>query len=225
MKLSILISTHGTEEWRRLALRRAVPSAENQGAHEVLVLHEPKATLAEVRNANAEQATGDYLLYLDGDDELDPGFVNAITRAEAEITPAVVPLLTPSVSYVRGMTRKQPKIWPEMDIRNGNWMIIGTVVPRTVAIAIGGFREYGWSEDWAFWAMCMEAGATPVKVPDAIYIAHVNHKSRNRSKSRQEVLFWHQRIGADIWERIYESPTAEEDAKHALLTGHVRRLD
>jgi hypothetical protein len=225
VKLSILISTHGSEEWRRLALRRAVPSAENQGSHEVLVLHEPKATLAEVRNANAEQATGDFLLYLDGDDELDPGFVEAISQAHAELPPAVVPLLTPSVSYVRGMTRKQPKIWPEIDIRNGNWMIIGTVVPRDLVLSFGGFREYGWSEDWGFWAMCMEAGATPVKVPEAIYVAHVNHKSRNRSRSRQEVLFWHQAIGHDVWPHIYERPTDEEVSRSALLTGHVRRLD
>lgn len=224
MKLSILISTHGTEEWRRLALRRAAPSAESQGAHEVLVLHEPKATLAEVRNANAARATGDFLLFLDGDDELDPGFVDEISRAHAELPASTVPLLTPSVAYVRGMTRKQPKIWPEIDIRDGNWMIIGTVVPRDLVAAVGGFREYGWSEDWGFWGMCMEAGATPVKVPDAVYVAHVNNRSRNRSKSRHQILFWHQAIGADVWPHIYESPTPEEHANQALLTGHVRRV-
>ena len=231
MKISALICTFGTAKWEHLARTRALPSVDGQGFHEVIVLHLPDATLAQVRNAAAEQATGDHLCFIDGDDLLQPGFHGQVQRAGGGKDGAH--LFTPSVQYVRGEGSGQrrgertwpAKIWPEIDIHDGNWMIIGTVVPRDLFLEVGGFREYAWSEDWAVWAMCMEAGAVPVKVPEAVYVAHVNHKSRNRSRVRAEVLYWHMRIGHDLWPDLYEQPTELEDERQALGTNHVRRLD
>lgn len=220
---SVLIGSYGLSKWEDLVRVRALPSVHGQGFHEIIVKHEPDATLAEVRNACASEATGDYLIFLDADDELSPGFLNSI-KATKYTYPEGDYLLTPSVQYVRGGRRWPPKFWPEQDIHDGNWMIIGTAVPRNLFLKVGGFREYAWSEDWALWSMCMKHGAVPIKVPDAIYIAHVNHKSRNRVRARTEVLYWHSKIGSDIWPQIYEKPTEEEDAIGRLHTNYVRRV-
>lgn len=222
MTVSALVCTHGSEEWRQLALSRPVPSCEAQGFDEVVVVHLPNGTVAEARNEAASRALGEWIVFVDGDDELDAGFLAAIKRG-IERGPGDDLLLSPSVSYTRNGRPKPPMMWPRQNIENGNWMVIGTTLRRSTFLSVGGFREYGWSEDWDLWARCEMQGAIPVEVKDAIYIAHVNQNSRNRSQSRPAVLYWHQRIGHDNWPHIYDSPTPQEDARKRLMTAHVRR--
>lgn len=87
-------------------------------------------------------------------------------------------------------------IWPEMDLRLGNWLVIGTLVQRQVFVEVGGFREWPLYEDWCLWQRCWKAGAEPVKVPDAVYVARVRGASRNRQPSRAEKLRIHGEIVA-----------------------------
>lgn len=120
---------------------------------------------------------------------------------QAEASAGGVPgrrwLLTPAVEYVaRRGQRKRPMIWPEMDLRLGNWLVIGTLVQRQVFVEVGGFREWPLYEDWCLWQRCWKAGAEPVKVPDAVYVARVRGASRNRQPSRAEKLRIHGEIVA-----------------------------
>lgn len=78
---SILIGTYGDSRWEQLALERAYPSAQEQGAREVLVAHEPSGTIASVRNNLAARAEGTLLCHLDADDELAPGYLAAMRAA------------------------------------------------------------------------------------------------------------------------------------------------
>jgi glycosyltransferase involved in cell wall biosynthesis len=223
--ISCIVATFGVSSWEHLAKQRAIPSTEDQGLLEVISIHLPEGTLAQARNLGALHAHGDWLLFLDADDELRPGFILAMNEALEQLEPGQRALLTPAVAYLHGRTVPRPKIWPRMDIRDGNWMIIGTLVQRDLFHEVGGFREYGWSEDWALWGACMKAGAIAVEVPDAVYVAHITAKSRNRNKPRQMILYWHARIGHDLWPEIYACPSEEEDAAQLLATGSVLRLD
>ena len=81
VNVSVIIATYGDETWRDLAMSRAYPSALNQGAHEIVVGHDDEGTIASVRNALAEKAEGTHLLFLDADDELAPGFIQAMFGA------------------------------------------------------------------------------------------------------------------------------------------------
>lgn len=223
LNISCVIAAYGEEKWHSLARDRALPSTEGHGFLEVIVSYLPGGTLAEARNAGAAAAKGEWLLFLDADDELEPGFGRALEVAMRGYGPSM--MFTPSVRYVRpGRTQSHTRIWPRMDIRDGNWLIIGTAIAKRVFDEIGGFREYGWSEDWALFAEAIERGCEVVEVPDAIYRAYVNLKSRNRSKHHKEMLYWHQRIGADIWPNDYEQPTEEEDRRRRLLSHTVRRV-
>lgn len=213
MKVSILISTFGSQDWSGLAWSRAHPSAILQDSHEVLVAHEPEATIAEVRNANAARATGDFLCNLDADDELGPGFIEAMRRAwEQERGDDETPLLlTPAVSFVLRGRKYRQHFSPEIEVREGNWLIIGTLLPRSLFTKIGGFKEWPLYEDWDLWTRCVQAGARIVKVPDALYLAHVTRSSRNRVPNRQERNYWHQRIGHSNWPNYYDSTSEDED--------------
>lgn len=183
MSVSIVVASHGADRWRQLALSRALPSTEGQGAHEVLVEHDPDATRADVRNRLVGRASGEWIVTLDADDELAPGYVEAIERA----APDGDALLTPAVSYVHRGRTEAPRFWPEVDLYDGNWMVVGTAFPRRLFLEVGGWVtltgtgvQNEW-DDWHLWIRLVAAGAKIVRVPDAVYVAHVSPRSPSRS--------------------------------------------
>lgn len=182
--VSVVIACYGHQDWADLAWSRAYPSAFRQ-ADECLVVYLKKGNLAEARNLAATSASGDWLVFLDADDELDPGYVSALkTQLVQDDSPRQ--LCAPRISYVESGYRQAPKYLPlgQDDIRDGNWMVIGTAVHRATFDAAGGFRDWPLYEDWDLWQRChLRAAARPVKVPDMVYVAHVNHASRNRGPS------------------------------------------
>lgn len=213
MRVSIVVATYGDERWRDLAAARAVPSAIRQDAHEVVVEHQPGGTIGSARNEAALRATGDWLCFLDGDDELEGSFLHQIRRArERDEGPDGPVLVTPAVSYVRAAARRKvspPRIWPECSLERGNWLVIGTVVPRWLFAEVGGFKDYGDPpgtnafEDWALWARCANAGARVVKAPRAVYLAHWDDRSRHRGVDRSTRIRWHYEIGRDLFPDLY----------------------
>lgn len=217
MTISCVVGTYGSHTWRTMALRRAIPSTVSQGFIEVIDSHLSNGTLAQARNVGASAAIGEWLLFLDGDDELAPGFGKAMYGAVRDET-ARPALFTPAVRYGEAA----PKIWPRMDFRLGNWCVIGTLIERDLFNRLGGFREYGMYEDWALWAMASEAGAQVFEVPKAIYLAHQGRRSRNRTPTAREKVYWHQRVGRDIWPANFDDLTPEEDEARMLSGTRLR---
>lgn len=178
--VSILTATFGWHHWASLAARRALPSAQHQGALEVLTDHYPAHKgVSEPRNQLAAQASGNWLCFLDADDELAPGYIRAMKTAITLSHDNPELLFTPQVAYQRRHRRKSPRFWAEVDLTYGNWLVIGTLIHRTLFHAVGGFRDTPHGlEDWALWSRCHRAGATVVKVPGAVYIAHQEARPR-----------------------------------------------
>lgn len=184
MKVSVLIATYGDEAWIRMAQERAFPSACEQGAHEVKMHHDPQATIAEVRNVMGYNASGDWLCFLDADDELGSGYLEAMKRAleQERGTEGSDPLLlTPAVSYVHKGRPRPPMFHPSGDLLTNNFIVVGTLVQRDLFIKVGGFGNYPHGfEDWSLWAKCAKMGARVKRVKRAIYFAHVNPQSKHR---------------------------------------------
>lgn len=196
--MTIGVATFGDHEWVRLAHQRAIPSALQQG---VEVIHRHAGTLAEARNAVLADVTSEYLIYLDADDELDPGYVEAMKKGTAD-------LRVPRLRQVRRRRVKEPfmpQVWGHRHactgecLRFGNWIVIGACVRAQLLRDVGGWEEWGWSEDWAMWARCWTAGGTVEALPDAIYRAHVSPGSRNHCLSAEETAMWHRKIETAIW--------------------------
>lgn len=183
MNVSILIGTYGEDSWEELAHERALPSARAEDPFETLIGHEPEGTVASCRNYLAAKAKGDWLCFLDADDELDPGYLNAMEKVlgrEDEVNRPPL-LLTPSVSYVMKNYRRPPMFHQEISLELGNWLVVGTLLERELFERVGGFPDYPHGfEDWALFAKCWKAGADIRKVPRAVYVAHVNPKSKHR---------------------------------------------
>lgn len=197
MNVSILICTYGEKHWQRLAIERALPTAQKQGAHEVRAWHMPgtsllSSPLANVRNTAAHEATGDVLCFLDADDELEPGYLDAMreTRSQRD-TDA---LLIPWVRYIHGRRVDEPVLpglgRPLIEL---NRAVIGTLVPRSLFLEVGGFGDEPIYEDWDLWLRCSQR-LELVDVPKAIYRVHRDQGGRNMQRSEQRR--WYDEIRA-----------------------------
>ena len=90
MEVSIIVGTFGPDHWIDLAMSRAIPSAQAQPAQ---VIHSHAATIAEARNLGAARAETEWLVFLDADDELEAGYIDALAAADGD-------LRAPAVRYV-----------------------------------------------------------------------------------------------------------------------------
>jgi glycosyltransferase involved in cell wall biosynthesis len=195
MRVSVLIATYGSEDWHDLAWSRAYPSAAAQ-TDDVQCFHDPEGSIASVRNELAATAKGDWLCFLDADDELGPGYLDAMAQVGGENV-----LLTPSVQQIRRGRPGTPNFYPEVGLERGNWLIVGTLVRRTLFERAGGFEDYPHGfEDWSLWYKCHRLGARVVKVPRAIYVQHVNPDSKHRRgwRNRRWQVETHQRVEREL---------------------------
>lgn len=181
--MTVCIATFGHPHWQDLARERAAPSA---AALEVPVVQVHGETLHDARNTALSMVETEWVVHLDADDELDPGYLVAMAAGTAD-------LRAPAVSYVRG-GRPRGAYVPQVAghdhpcaagcLRDGNWLVVGSLVRAELVRAVGGWRDFAVYEDWDLWLRCWLAGATVEAIPTAVYRAHVRPDSRNRAPAR-----------------------------------------
>lgn len=162
MDLTTIVATYGTDEWASLGESTAV-------AHDAVHVHGP--TLASARNQAAQHATTEWLLYLDADDALTPGYLDAMSLAYGDLRAPVLELHYPDKVVRPDLTGR--------DIERTNPCCIGTAIRREMLLACGGFPDFPAWEDWALFLRAARRGATITHVPGAVYKATVRPKSRN----------------------------------------------
>lgn len=211
MRVAVLIATYGEDSWQKMARERAVPSAMGQGAYDVLCAHHRLGPISAARNELATETEAEWLCFLDADDELAPGYLDAMARAfEQEggdsITTAL--LLTPAVQRLShtGYTRGKPAFFDRgIPLTDDNWLIVGTLIQRDLFLEIGGFSDYPHGfEDWSLWAKAWKAGAEIVKVPDAIYRYWINPRSKHKLgwRDREWQVETHNKIRAELFPEL-----------------------
>lgn len=191
--LTVVIGTYGEGMWQMLAESRAMPSARALG---VQVVHVHADSLQEARNRGLAEVETDWVTFLDADDELESGYLDAMRVGTADVR-------APAVRYVRGSHWQQPYV-PQVAghshacvadcLMDGNWLVIGSAVLSELVRGVGGFRDFAWSEDWDVWLRCHLAGATFEAIPAAVYRAYVRTHSRNRAPHHTEKWAAHKAI-------------------------------
>lgn len=182
--VSIVVATFGAPEWAERGaaladdLRRRLPDA-----HEIIA-HHSGAGVAEARNAAAAAATGDWLCFVDADDNLADDYIYAMT-VEASRQPGPA-LIQPATRFnAHGDTEvpavdPQGLIRPHADLTVGNHLVIGTLVRRDQFHTVGGFDPtLDVLEDWDLWIRCWQAGAQLASCPAATYIVNVTADGHN----------------------------------------------
>jgi glycosyltransferase involved in cell wall biosynthesis len=98
MTCTVCVATYGDPSWVELA-QRAIASAEPQAP----VVHVHGDTLAGARNAALDLVETEWVVFLDADDELEPGYIDTLAAGTAD-------LRAPAVRYVRGRREREPYV-------------------------------------------------------------------------------------------------------------------
>ncbi len=176
MSVDVIIGTYGDRsKWEPLA-KRAIDSASDQARTNWY----HSETLAKARNWGASESPNKWLIFLDADDELSPGYVDAMVEV-AEATDCDI--FKPStLGVVNGKEDDEAVMIPRRDLLRANHIVIGAMVRRELFDASGGFRELPALEDWDLWLrLALEFDAQITEVPDAVYRVHVQPNSRNQN--------------------------------------------
>lgn len=184
--VTMCIATFGDRVWQDRALATAVPSAMQQKAR-IGITH--CRTLAEARNRCAELATTEHLIFLDADDSLAPGYVEAMLAADGDLRAPALHLVHPD-----GTTEIPDLSTRDMNVTNQ--CAIGTLIRRDMFLDVGGFWEEPAWEDWSLFRRCWLLGASIVHVPDAVYVSHADPAGRNSTvangpKLHREIICSH----------------------------------
>lgn len=181
MDVTVCVATYGDQSWMHLASKRAVPSAKALG---VPVVRAHRASLHAARNTALAAVKTEWVVFLDADDELEPGYFDAMATGSAD-------LRAPAVRYLwkpRDVARapQVPRVAGHKHdctaecLPDGNWLVVGSMVRTDLVREVGGWEPWPVYEDWALWLRCWLAGASIEAIPAAVYRAHARPDSRNR---------------------------------------------
>jgi glycosyltransferase involved in cell wall biosynthesis len=213
VNIAVIVATYGSPEWDVRGDRAAGLLHVSQATDATYRTHLDYGTLAQSRNYAAARALQDdpdaWLCFVDADDELAPGYLAAMRAAERDPRS----LLVPRIQYVRGRRVDEPK-YPAMrpgadehSLEDGNWCVIGTLIHGSLFREVGGFEEWPMYEDWALWARAWKAGAQLVRVPEAVYVAHVNPRGRNHEGGRNAKVAAHAAIKRAVFPELCKEAT------------------
>jgi glycosyltransferase involved in cell wall biosynthesis len=195
--VSIVVATFGDPSYQEMAQRVAIPSAEVTGCP-VIPVHGD--TIHGARNAGLDQVETEWVIYLDADDELEPGYVPTMLAGTGDVRVPIVRYVTagqpepaPVMPRVVGL-RHRGHACTQACLVDGNWIVIGAMARTQLLRDIGGWRDLGW-EDWDCWLRCHLAGAVITPRPDAVYRANVRSGSRGKY-SPAESLMHHRAVAA-----------------------------
>ena len=187
--ISVIVGTFGADSWRDLAEQRAVKSVMEQSLSPVSVHQIHADTLHEARNQGAAEATGEWLCFLDADDELDTHYLRAMT----DVIRDEDMLIQPATVYLTGgEPDSAPFLIPRFNsILDSNWMVIGTLVRKATFMSVGGFQGWPIYEDWDLWIRCLRQGSILETAPAAIYKVHQGQSTRNNQDGAIQSHYYH----------------------------------
>jgi GT2 family glycosyltransferase len=136
-----------------------------------------------MRNTLAAMATTEWLCFLDADDELEPGYIEAMLSAEGDVRVPMVRLCTGTPDEL--IKLPDPfEIPPKANLLEGNHIVIGAFIRRTAFIKLGGFDDWPCAEDWPLWIKAWIAGAKIRLAEQAIYRQNWRPGTRNQPEQQ-----------------------------------------
>jgi glycosyltransferase involved in cell wall biosynthesis len=184
LMISVIILCRNYEQY----LQTAVTSVENQTYqnYELLVLHDscektfikdhPQGE-ARMRNIAAEQAKGEYLLYLDADDFIEPQTLEKMFREAEQDT--VVTCWAQFFGESQNIYKQ--KDFTPRDFLTENRTHITCLLPKKIWREVGGFdtKCKGWP-DWEFWIRVVWKGFKFKVIPETLFHYQIHEGSESK---------------------------------------------
>lgn len=187
-----------------------VNELKNKYSNIVVLKNETNLGVVDSRNKAIDVAKGFYILPLDGDDTIEPTYIEDAIKVFEE---------KPDVGFVYCKARKfgavnedwnLPKFNKESFIF-GNCIVNSSLFRKSDFIKLGKYKSYmySWTEDYDLWMSFVEAGLLPYRI-DKILYNHREFDNGSRTQlttkdpyfARREYLLHHTKLYADSRECI-----------------------
>jgi hypothetical protein len=193
--VTVIIGTYGTKLW----FDKGAPAAESARAagFDQVVRYHGGCSPSDARNSAAFAVDHPcWLLFVDADDQLDPGFgavLDDMHQADA------YELLVPKITYAdRNGGHSEPVHYRDRNIQVMNPCPIGTLIRVELFRRVGGFwNEPAW-EDWSLFRRAWLVGAQ-LNFIDAVYHAGYSPRGRNSTVRQPRQLLRQIRESHDLW--------------------------
>lgn len=175
MDVDVIVTTYG-EEWFE---RGEAASRDAEEQTRVFHFHcrSHEGSLGSLRNAAVWKFDPqEWLCFLDADDILEPGYIEAMKEANSPDGRKWAYLMAPAL---RHGARGSAKVLDDRDMMMLNPCPVGTLIHRKMFDVVGGFWDERAWEDWSLFRRCVLAGAELVFVPDAVYRDNSTRGGRN----------------------------------------------
>ncbi|MGD9975008.1 MAG: glycosyltransferase family A protein, partial [Desulfatirhabdiaceae bacterium] len=153
------------------------------------VIHTTNQGLAAARNNGIREASGRYILPLDGDDRIGPTYIEkAVTILDRN--PGIGIIYCKAEFF--GAVQK-PWNLPEYSLDEmliDNILFCSGIFRKSDWETVGGYRTdmtYGW-EDYDFWLSLIERGALVHRIPEVLFYYRISPDSMIRTKSRTQKI-------------------------------------
>lgn len=175
--VDIVIPTYGDwDKWNAIA-QVAVDSARHQTVKPANIWRVHDTNLAAARNQAFDLCVAaDWIIFCDADDTLSPTYIESMLAGKGDMRwPSTIGI------YEDGKRDDYPVLLqPKGTALGHNWMVIGTMIRRSLFFMAGGFRDdLPILEDWDLWLRCFLHGGKAAPAQDALYEVHVHPGSRN----------------------------------------------
>jgi len=173
-KYSIIVPTYGDRDYWGPLAERAMASVEAQTFRDFELIRCHGEDIRSTRNYGGFKASGEWLVFLDADDELDSNYLENSNHGFGDIRQPLIVF-----SDENGVMQSIPfYISPGGGIQHANYIVIGAPVRRDLFVDSGGFDDYPVFEDWALWLKLVKHGAT-LGMTAGVYIIHDLPGNRN----------------------------------------------
>lgn len=193
--VTVIVTTFGSTDWAS----RGEATGLSHDAHHFHA--EQCRSLGDARNQAVDHVDPQsWILMLDADDELSPGYIEAMCSNGAMI---VTDLYVPALQNIVDGRARRAEVFTGRDIVDGlNPCPIGTLIHRDTFESVGRFWDEEAWEDWSLFRRVVLAGGSLTFVPSAVYRAHVDRQGRNSSvlngqALRLQILDSHERWAND----------------------------
>lgn len=188
-----------------------VSELEKKYSNIVVLKNETNLGVVDSRNKAIDVAKGFYILPLDGDDTIEPTYIEKAVKVFDE---------NPDVGFVYCKARKfgavnedwnLPKFNKESFIFH-NCIVNSSLFRKSDFIKLGKYKSYmyNWTEDYDLWMSFVEAGLLPYRIDEFLY-NHREFDNGSRTQlttkdpyfARREYLLHHTKLYADSRECIF----------------------
>lgn len=159
------------------------------------VLHTANQGLAAARNNGIRESRGDYILPLDADDRIAPGYLEkAVAVLDSSPEVGFVYSLAKLFGARRGMFYLNDATLADMLLDSR--VFCSAMFRKADWERGGGYNSnmrHGW-EDWDFWLSLLELGKTPHLIPEVLFHYRVKRVSMIRSMTPEQRLAMHMQL-------------------------------